>query len=533
MDMTSPRLDAGTEAQTELELKLTCDPARLSKLLKSLTKAGGVDLKNRKTARVVSTYYDTEDRRLRRRGLTLRIRKKSGKLEQTIKSTGVSVSGILAREEWTVPVTSKTPDLSAVQSADVRGRMGLILPQELTPVFTTDIKRTTLLVEHAVSPGNSATVELAFDQGKVNAGQKSRPISELELELVSGTMSAMLDLAVTLSRQTKMVLTQTSKVEGGFELADGTYPRATMASKIPLTRAASIEDAMVKVFSASLGQLLANRAAAACGTDIEGVHQARIAIRRMKSAFSVFKKFLVCPEVPSIKAELTWLMDILGPARDLDVFLDEVLPAVMADRPDDPDLAALANVAAKAHSAAYRKVRSALNSARYSALALTMASWIEHRAWRDHVAQDALDAPLVELAGPLLTKRQRHVMKRGKGFRKLTAAERHQVRIALKKHRYAMEFFSGLYPDSHTRPFIAAMRILQHALGAANDVATAEHLTAFLIDRAEAGGKDTDKVRSGAGKVLGWHTHAAAEAERGIVSLWTHYAESRPFWHSA
>jgi triphosphatase len=533
MDMTSPRLEAGTAAQTELELKLTCDPARLAKVLKSLSKAPGVDTESKKTHRVVSTYYDTADRRLRKRGLTLRVREKNGKREQTIKSEGTSLSGIMARQEWTTPLTGKKPDLAAITCDDLRNRMGLILPQELTKVFTTDVKRTTLLVEHSRGPGDSAQVELAFDLGKVTAGKKSSPISELELELISGTNTALIDLAVKVSELAPMVLSQTSKVAGGFELADGSYPRATTASKIPLTCAASVEEAIVRVFQASLGQLLANRAAAVCGKDIEGVHQARIAIRRMKSAQSVFKAYLPCPEVAFISKELRWLMDILGPARDLDVFLDEVLPAVCEDRSDDADLQALGKVAQKARTEAYRKIRAAFSSKRYTAAGLATAAWIEQRGWRNHVDTEHLNAPLVDIAGPLLTKRHRKVMKLGKGFRRLSADQRHEVRIALKKHRYATEFFTGLFPQTRTRSYLAAMRKLQHALGAANDVATAETLTAALAKRVKSGSTESASVHAGAGKVLGWHTRAAADAERDMVSLWNTYAESRPFWQTA
>jgi len=533
MDMTSPRLDAGDDAETELELKLTCDPTRLAKVLKSVSKAGGVDPASKKTSRVVSTYYDTEDRRLRKRGLTLRVREKNGKREQTIKSEGTSVSGIMARQEWTTALDGKKPDLSVITSADVRNRMGLILPQELAPVFTTDVKRTTLVVEHSLGAGDSAQVELAFDLGKVVAGKKSSPISELEIEMIQGTNTALLDLAVSLSKLAPMVLSQTSKVEGGFALADGAFAKASTARKIPLTREASVEEAIVQVFRASLGQLLANRGAAISGKDIEGVHQARVAIRRMKSTLSVFKDFLPCPEAEFVSQELRWLMDILGPARDLDVFLDEVLPAVQHDRPDDPDLQALSKVAKKARSEAYRKVRAAFSSKRYTAAALATATWIEQRGWRAYVSADSLNTPLVDIAGPLLSKRHRKVMKLGKGFRQLSAEERHDVRIALKKHRYAMEFFTGLFPVSRTRPYLAAMRKLQTALGAANDIATAEDLTGALAKRVKRGTKEANAIHGGAGKLLGWHTRAAADAERDIVALWTTYAESRPFWQSA
>jgi triphosphatase len=549
MDMTLPRLvldnadrpdsesshglNAITANEMEIELKLTTTPKSLTKLLALLSKSSAAVRSSRKTARIVSTYFDTEDRRLRKRGLTLRVRQKKGKLVQTIKSEADSASSVFARQEWTTPLAQKTPDLTAIDSGALRSRMGLILPQELSPLFKTDVKRTTLIVEHTTTPGDSAKVELAFDQGCIIAGKKTANICEVELELLEGSTTALIDLARQISAQIPAILSLSSKVSRGFELSDGSHPKAATASKIELPKGLSVEEAMVSILRPSLGQLLANRAAAMAGKDIEGVHQARVAIRRILSALSLFRNYLPDSQTAPLKQECRWLIDVLGGARDLDVFITEVLPAVAEDRPDDPDLSAILLTAKKTRTAAYRNVRSALSSRRYTDAMLTMSAWIEERTWRESVPQSLLDEPLKQLSPKLLTKRHRKVLNLGKNFAELAAERRHDVRIALKKMRYAAEFFASLYPASKTRPYISAMRHLQNALGAANDVATAETLTGMLVKQAKRGTKNADELSMGAWKILGWHTHAATDADRDILSLWTTYAESRPFWLSA
>lgn len=531
--MTSPRLDADeatSRAELEIELKLTTSPKNLEKLLSIAKKLDGVDKASRKTARVVSTYYDTEDRRLRRRGLTLRVRQKAKHREQTVKSTGAQDSGMFARHEWTTPLDSNKPDLTRITAPALRNRIGLILPQELKPLFKTDVKRTTLVVDHTCAPGDTARIELAFDQGRVVAGKKSEKISELELELIQGTKTALLDLARILSKRVPTILNLSSKVTRGFHLADGSYPEATTATKIRLSKRHSIEEAMVHILRPSLGQLLANRSAASCGKDIEGVHQARVSIRRILSALILFKDYLAGPESVSIKKEVRWLIDTLGEARDLDVFIDEVLAVVAQDRPKDIDLTVVHRAAKKARNAAYRSVRTALSSKRYTTAMLNISTWIEQRAWREHNAQEALNAPITDISGPLLSKRHNRVLKLGKKFSKLPAEERHEVRIALKKVRYASEFFSSLYPERRTQPYIAAMRQLQNALGSANDVATAETLTAMLVKTVRRGTKEAEAIRLGVGKVLGWHTRDSKEANTDVVALWKRFSKSRPFW---
>ncbi len=530
MDMTSPRLDAGDDGELEIELKLTMSPKSLSKLLLRLSKTSGADRTSRKTARIVSTYYDTQDRWLRQQGLTLRVRQKAGKRVQTVKSEGSSALGMFARTEWTTPIESRTPDLTVIKAPAIKARLGALRHEELIPLFKTDVKRTTLLMQHTRVPGDSATVELAFDQGRIVSGKKTDQISEVELELVKGTTTALLDLAKSISRQVPSILSLGSKVNRGFDLTDGTHPQASMAEKISLKKRHSVEEAMVHILRLSLNQLLANRNAAVSGKDIEGVHQARVAIRRILSALILFRKYLYGPEVEHIKAEARWLIDILGDARDIDVFINEVLAAVIQGRPDDKDLTALIRSAKKARTAAYRRVRSALSSRRYTTAMLDLSSWIEERIWRNTVTRSKLDAPIGPTSAKLLAKRHRKILKRGKDFADMDSADRHTVRIALKKVRYASEFFSALYPEKRTRPYIAAMRHLQTALGTANDIATAEILTESLLKQVRRGTKDADTIRSGVGKVLGWHSHAAKEANADVTALWTSFAKSKPFW---
>lgn len=530
MDMVAPRLDAEDTAETELELKLTTTPEHLSTLLRSISKAGGVDPKSRATQRLVSTYFDTEDRRLRRKGLTLRVRDKGGKFTQTVKSEGIAVSGVFARQEWSAPVKSKEPDLTKIKCSELHGRMGLILPQELRPLFKTDVKRTTMVVHHSLGLGNSAKIELAFDKGRVVSGKKKSDIAEVELELMSGTTTALIDLARRLAGMAPTVLNLSSKVRRGFELCDDVKPRAVTAFDKVLPKQVTVEQGMTLIFRSGLNHLLANRSAAVAGDDIEGVHQARVAIRRVKSAFSVFRHVLSKDDIAAFKSDTGWMMDAMGPARDLDVFLDEVLAVVKTDRPDDPDLDALAKAAHKMRTAAYRRVRSVLTSSRYTKCALSLAAWVEGRGWRAAQSNVGLNEPLQTTAGKLLSHKHRKVMKLGRNFETLSTDQRHEVRIALKKLRYSAEFFSGLYSTPKSRPYVSALKGMQNALGALNDVAVAEVLTQKIVASVKPGSKDALAVQSGAGKVLGWHTRAATDAEADMIERWSAFAETRPFW---
>ena len=80
------------------------------------------------------------------------------------------------------------------------------------------------------------------------------------------------------------------------------------------------------------------------------------------------------------------------------------------------------------------------------------------------------------------------------------------MRIALKKLRYAAEFFEASIGKKRTKPYLAALKELQDALGHLNDVAVAERLIGGLIDAPGRAATRRPRVgrRHGAGLARPW-----------------------------
>src|SRR3546814_15125794 len=104
-------------------------------------------------------------------------------------------------------------------------------------------------------------------------------------------------------------------------------------------------------------------------------------------------------------------------------------------------------------------------------------------ATRGAAREMALAQPLVALADALLAKRHRQAMKRGRGLAKLPNAERHQLRIAVKKLRYTTAFFRGPYPSKRSTGHLAARRDLQESPGPRNAVALDEPVVVTLTEQ--------------------------------------------------
>lgn len=522
---------------TEVELKLAGDRSALEAAF------AGPALAGRATAPAKAklqndTYYDTTDRTLEKRGVALRVRTIDGRYVQTLKSSSSSTGSddgrgpARRRGEWEASLPTLQPDPLAFADPDAQSLLEGIAPSRLEPRFTVAVDRRSLTVQGVGAGGGRMVIEAAMDVGRILTSAGEEPISELELELKQGSSSDLYRLGLELNDGTGLRIATRSKADRARDLILRRPPPWEKASKPALPADATVSEAIDIVVRACLGQWLANHDASMDGRDPEGVHQLRVALRRLRTALSLFKPAIADQPYDPLAPEVKWALNAVGPARDWDVFITELLAPVMAARPHDSALEALANAAEEARSEAYLGAWDALGSARYTRILLRIGLWVEDRGWlvgADDRVRAAGQAPLAELADALLAKRHRQALKRGKRFAKLDTERRHDVRIALKKLRYAAEFFSGLYGAKKTKPFLKALAGLQDRLGHLNDVAVAERLLASAIE-SHAGRRGVNDLRVGAGTVLGWHARGVADEEPHIVRDWEAFADAKPFW---
>lgn len=526
---------AEADINRETELKLAAKPEDFDTLRASPAIADRTT--GPATAKTLeSTYYDTEDRRLAARKVTLRVRKTGDGYVQTVKSAPDEDG--LGRGEWECAVTSAAPDLTLITDAAAIELLGTLSESELQPVFTSVVERT--IQDVTVGEGDdAASIEVAFDRGRLLLPDgRSRDLCEVELELKSGPPAALYDLAQELAKAAPLRLEMRSKAERGHALADGAADKALKAEKLLLDPETTVEGAVARIVRACIAHMVANEAVTLAGEDPEGVHQMRVALRRLRSAIALFRPFIPAMQYLWLVGEIKWLAGSLGPARDWDVFGEELLAPVRdafhkADghgRSAVEDLDTLAAAAEAKRLRAYEGVREAIRSDRYTAFLLGVGSWVEKRGWRDQpVSEESvrLFQPVIGLADHLLNKRHKKAKRAGHGFAHLPVAQRHQLRIALKKLRYAVEFFRSLYDDKPVRRYIQQLAALQDALGHLNDVATATRLLHELHDD---GSRSAPGEPRAAGIVIGWHARGVADTEAALVALWHDFTDTKHFW---
>jgi len=267
--------------------------------------------------------------------------------------------------------------------------------------------------------------------------------------------------------------------------------------------------------------------AAEDGRDPEGIHQLRVSLRRLRSAFDLMRSAGSLSKLEALRSEASWLARNLSAARDWDIFKKGTLPTIAKGCPSVSGFDSLDEVAEECRSAAYDQVRSTLADRRCARFVIELGGWIEARGWRSDVAPESLGQlaePAINFAGNILSARHLKALKRGRHFKQLSADERHRLRLAIKKLRYAVDFLLPMYGQrKSTRRYFDKLADLQEELGSYNDMATTSSLLAGLNATASDGG-------TAAAAIAGWQAHAMVGVEGRLRDAWADFARMKMPW---
>jgi triphosphatase len=501
----------------EIELKLGLAPAAMNALLRHpavvAARRGPV-----RRARVVSTYFDTPDRALATAGIALRARRDGRRWLQAVKGPLLPEAGgaMHARSEYEWPLVGPALDPSPFAGTPWRKVLAKAWRSgALAPRFTTDFVRRTLPLE--LADGSFAL--LCLDHGHIGAGRRRVPIAEIELELEAGAPAALVAFARRLAADLPLVVGLASKAERGDALARrqpalGAPMHASVIPAAALPAGLDAATALARVGADCIAQIAGNAAGLVAASDPEWVHQMRVGTRRLRACLALAARLGSDPRIGALAAEAKALADALGPARDLDVFREVELPPLVAALGGDATLAPafdrLRRRVERRRRDARAAARAAVASKRFVEFVLAVQAWIAAPAPPVEPAAEAASTaastggtsaerapgsylPNIEPAAPLrrttdarefaaavLERRHRRVAKALKGLAGRSTAERHAVRIAAKKLRYAAEFFGPMYAPGASRRYAKELAALQAALGATNDAAMAARLAPDL-----------------------------------------------------
>ena len=503
----------------EIEIKLSVEPEHARRLWGIVAK-----YPHRKPAsrRLFSAYYDTPDYRLQSGGVALRLRREGSRWMQTVKSAGTAAGGLHRRAEHETQVAVQLPSFPAMIEAGFGKLVADKQTRETLQVaFTTEFRRSSTLLR----PRAGTIIEVRLDRGAIAAGERRDPICEVELELKAGQTDALFDLALEIANGLPARLGNRSKAQRGYALAANIEPAPMKASTPSLSADMTVDDAFVAVAFHCLAHLQDNEIGLIAGGNPEYLHQARVALRRLRSAFRVFEPAIPRSHFAQTLDELKAVARMLGDARDLDVFALETLPH--AGSAQHVGVAALYQHTQNARRRAARAVRTALAAPEYTAMLLRLTQALAAGQWRSETAKPAAtNRMLLKFATKIVSHRYARVKKRGRQISQLGFSDLHRLRIQIKRLRYAIEFFMPLF-EGKAQGSLRALVDLQELLGRLNDGASAwKRLDALATEDSS-----TD-YQQAIGFLRGWCARDGEQCCNQLEDAWKHFDEMQPRWRA-
>jgi CHAD domain-containing protein len=307
------------------------------------------------------------------------------------------------------------------------------------------------------------------------------------------------------------------------------HPSAVKARAAILPRDIPAEDAFRLTLLQCQWHIAANISAVVEAREIEGLHQMRVGFRRLRVAFTSFGPHFRNAELDRLKDRAKRMAENLGPARDLDVFMNELLePAAKANGAVE-SFELLRARASDARRTAWDFAVTHVMSPAFAGFMADLNAAVERRIWLDGAKDHApFDTAAQDLAAQILQKRLKHAKRRAKRLDEASDEQIHHLRIALKKLRYTGEFFAPLYGKDDVEKFGLRLSKMQDSLGAVHDVVVAREtlarLTAGANDHSDSG------ISFAAGIVYGWHLDRATHIFKKSVKRWKKFAACEPFW---
>jgi inorganic triphosphatase YgiF len=443
----------------EIELKLDV-VGEQSALIESDPLFRGLD--NCK-AHQTSIYYDTRKRLLAKHGFSLRVRSSGDGFVQTLKRT-VASDGLFTRDEWEWKVPGAELDRSKLIEVPVE------LPSEsgkvrrkLHPVLRSDVERTSWQLRQGASD-----VQVDWDVGTLSSGERSLNFAEVEFELLKGGAADVVAAARTLAERVPVKLGVLSKAERGAAMSEGALERVSKAAPISIQPSDTVGQAFASIMHACLKHYRLNEDVVLRNRAGDALHQARVALRRLRSAFSFFRPAIADEQFLGMREELRWFTGQLGEARNLDVYLQRELA------PEEIE------ATTRRREEAYDQVIEAMNSAKLRLLLVDLTGWASVGPWR---GEKLANRPIRSFATKRLNKLWSTIEPARAMLAQMDEESRHRLRIQVKKMRYAVEFFNEVYPSSKRKKrFVRSVEELQESLGNLNDLATARVLAPDLTN---------------------------------------------------
>jgi triphosphatase len=296
---------------------------------------------------------------------------------------------------------------------------------------------------------------------------------------------------------------------------------AVKARRMALDPRIALDDALAAVLSSCIDHFAANAPLLHRIGDAEAVRQLRVSLRRLRAFLSLLRGEACVEGLDEIAGRAKAIAGFLAEGRDWDVFRESVERRLDSGPPMDPGFVALLDAVELRRRRETEIARAALTPSAIAEFACDLRKLLAQRPWRDSVEGCRAQGSARIFAVAALARLHRRAGRKCEGLERSTPERRHEARKALKKIRYAAEFFQSLFAKKGTRAYLVGLAVAQDLLGQENDRATASSLLAAL--------ENAETARA-VWYLRGWSAAAAALGESPTLEASRRLNKLEPFW---
>ncbi|MFH1148622.1 MAG: CHAD domain-containing protein [Pseudomonadota bacterium] len=462
-------MNAGKTVEVELKLALP-DPEAEDTVIAAIRECG-YTVKELQPVRNIDIYLDTFDWSLMKKKLALRYRIADGRAVYTIKSLGKIEDGITKRMEIEAPLDGPVDCPAEVLSKQIRSLIdGIIYPRKLLEHIQIRTERKRYRI---VSP-EGAKIEFAFDTSVsslrgLHTPKRTQKFYEMEAELREGPETSLSTLSGLLSETFGYLPSSSSKLESAFERLKITIPSKNLPEEYAIRLDDRLDLAVRKILACQFTRFRDQLPGVKRDIDTEFVHQARVAIRRMRSALRLFRDAVPKSANDCLAGELEWMGSLFGAVRDLDVFLLNLCR--FKERVERFSLkwkAVFDRWIEEQRRSRLTSLLEALESQRYGNFERRLLRFVEAPIYAHPRAPLAIK-PVHQMAPLIIKEKLAAVIDQGhRVLENQRPKQFHRLRIQTKRLRYACEFMASAY-GKDLDSFVERTVEIQDCLGEIQD----------------------------------------------------------------
>ncbi|PHQ71998.1 MAG: hypothetical protein COB93_01750 [Sneathiella sp.] len=241
---------------------------------------------------------------------------------------------------------------------------------------------------------------------------------------------------------------------------------------IDLSDTPDIETAAKRIFHESAQHLRDNFVHFQKHGDAAALMQIRIGMRRIRVAMTVFRQIIPGDVRSRFNREFRYFGNMLGEARNMDVFLDGMLAENFNKKPLNKAGAELRLHGEAVRGEEYEVIKREIFGGHFESVLKAFDNWLKSN-WSSKLGKAAtkmMGRPVTPFALSVIDEGRIELLNQGAEAEHLSAAELHDVRKYAKRARYHLRFFSSLFTEEKMREGFSILVQMQNCLGHINDV---------------------------------------------------------------